>query len=76
MDRLDGISEPVLESRRAFRLEGGEGKQKWEEEGGKGERGISYTLVIGDEGEGLKEVRGRGTYVASKVFVYTRLISN
>ena len=32
---------------------------------------ISYRLVVGDEGEGLKEVRGR-TYVASKVFVYTR----
>ena len=34
MDRLDGISEPVLESRRAFRLEGGEEKREEEEEKG------------------------------------------
>ena len=34
MDRLDGISEPVLESRRAFRLEVGEGKREEDEEEG------------------------------------------
>ena len=34
-------------------------------------RRVRYKLVIGGEGEGLKEVGGR-TYVASKVFVYTR----